>query len=262
MASTSAPERSRRRSRLACPHHLLDVADPATRYTLFDYQRDATAALDDILARGRIPFLAGGTGLYINAVVDGYTLVDVPVDAVLRAEIEPLAPEVLAARLERDHPDFAAITDLQNPRRLVRALEVAASGVPAEAFRQKDPRYAALHFGVTWPREVLRQRIDERLDRRLEQGMVEEVRQLLAGGLTHERMLELGLEYRSLSEYLHGEWPSLDAMTAELATQIRRYAKRQMTWFRRRDDIEWLDMAALDLDALEARVRRFARGEV
>ena len=167
---------------------------------------------------------------------------------------------MLAERLTRDHPDFAAITDLQNPRRLVRALEVAAAGVPAEDFHQKEPRYEALHFGVTWPRDILRQRIDERLERRLDEGMVEEVRELLAGGLTHERMLELGLEYRSLSEYLHGEWPSLDAMKAELATQIRRYAKRQMTWFRRRDDIEWLDMAALDLDALEARVRRFARG--
>lgn len=243
------------------PHHLLDVADPRDRYTLHDYVRDATAALDDILARGRTPFLVGGTGLYINAIVDGYALVNVPVNDALRAEIEPLAPEALAARLTRDHPDWASRTDLNNPRRLVRAIEVAEAGVSAADFHKKKPRYQALHFGVTWPREVLAERISERLDRRLEQGMVDEVRDLLASGVTHERMLELGLEYRSLSEYLHGEWPTLDAMKAELATQIRRYAKRQMTWFRKRDDIEWLDMAHLDLDALEARVRAFARGE-
>ena len=239
------------------PHHLLDVADPRERYTLFDYQRDAYAALDDILARGKVPFMAGGTGLYVNAVVDGYALVDVPVDPDLRAEIEPLAPEVLAARLERDHPEYAAITDLNNPRRLVRAIEVASAGVSVDDFHTKRPRYDALHFGVTWPREVLADRIDERLDRRLADGMVEEVEALLASGVTHERMLELGLEYRSVSEYLRGEWPSLGAMKAELATQIRRYAKRQMTWIRKRTDIEWLDMSALDVDALEARVRAF-----
>ncbi|MEL6617191.1 MAG: tRNA (adenosine(37)-N6)-dimethylallyltransferase MiaA, partial [Bacteroidota bacterium] len=242
------------------PHHLLDVAEPRERYTLHDYVRDATAALDGILARGRTPILCGGTGLYINALVDGYALVDVPVNEALRAEIEPLAPEALAERLQRDHPEWATRTDLNNPRRLVRAIEVAEAGVRAADFHKKEPRYDALVFGVTWPRDVLAERIAVRLDRRLEEGMLDEVRGLLASGVTHQRMLELGLEYRSVSEYLHGEWPSLDAMKTELATQIRRYAKRQMTWFRKRPDEEWLDMSALDLDAMEARVRAFSGG--
>ena len=242
------------------PHHLLDVADPRERYTLHDYVRDATEAIDGVLARGRLPIVAGGTGLYVNALVDGYALVDVPVDDALRAEIEPLGADALAERLRRDHPGWAEVVDLQNPRRLVRAIEVAEAGVSAEQFRQRQPRYAVLHLGVTWPRPVLHRRIRERLDRRIAEGMIEEVRDLLASGVPHGRMLELGLEYRSVSEYLHGEYASPEAMRDALEVQIRRFAKRQMTWFRKRDDIEWLDMAALDLDALTERVRAFARG--
>ena len=237
------------------------MADPRERYTLHDYVRDATAAIDGVLARTRLPLVAGGTGLYVNALVDGYALVDVPANDALRAEIEPLGAEALAERLRRDHPDWAAVTDLRNPRRLVRAIEVAEAGVTAEAFRQRRPRYRALHLGVTWPKDVLHRRIAERLDRRIAKGMIEEVRGLLASGVTHERMVELGLEYRSVSEYLHGGYPTPEAMRDALEVQIRRFAKRQMTWFRKREDIEWLDMAALDLDALTERVGAFAEGD-
>ena len=158
------------------PHHLLNVADPNDFFSLADFQRLAYEAIDDILARKGTPFLVGGTGLYINAVVDGYTLHEGSPDLNLRKEIEAKSLEELVDQLGRLAPEALEYVDLKNKRRVERAVEKALLGESGE--RDKDPHYETLVIGVTWPREVLYERIGIRLDKRLDMGMIDEVRKL------------------------------------------------------------------------------------
>lgn len=229
--------------RQAVPHHLLDIADPGAYFSLADYQSHAYAAIDDILSRGRQPFLVGGTGLYVNAVSDGYDLVGAGPDEAQRERLEAMTAEELVRLLrEESGGEVPGYLDVNNKRRLVRACEVAMSGRSLDETRACSPRYEVLKIGVTWERPLLRQRIDERLRRRLEQGMLDEVRQGLAAGVSYEAFYNLGLEYRFIAQYLNGEFAGFDEFYEKLHTAICRFAKRQMTWFRRDASIRWLDM--------------------
>lgn len=221
------------------PHHLIDVCNAGDFFSMADFQRLAYEAIDDILARGKIPFLVGGTGLYVAAVADGYELSDRMPDLAYRAELEKLATEELYAMLRKAVPD----TDVEprNRNRVMRLLEKLHDG--DDVTPSKKPRYETLRLGVTWERDVLRRRIDERLERRLQQGMIEEVRGLLESGVSEEFMIKLGLEYKFITQYLRGDYAALEEMTDLLATAIKQFAKRQMTWFRRDPAIQWLDMA-------------------
>ena len=220
------------------PHHLIDVCQPGEFFSMADFQRLAYEAIDGIVARGKIPFLVGGTGLYVDAVADGYELSDRAPDHSLRARLETFDTPALYAMLKEQLPDTDI--DPRNRHRVMRALERLA----ADDYHpgRSNPRYETLRSGVTWPRETLKARIDERLDRRLKQGMVEEVKNLMDAGVSRSFLMKLGLEYRYLTRYLLGEL-SYDQMVLELGNAIKKFAKRQMTWFRREENLHWLDMA-------------------
>ncbi len=220
------------------PHHLIDVCQPGEFFSMADFQRLAFEAIDGILTRGKIPFLVGGTGLYGDSVADGYELSDVGPDLTLRARLETYETPALYEMLKEKLPDTDI--DPKNRNRVMRALERLA----ADDYHpgRRNPRYETLKLGVTWPRELLKARIDERLDRRLKEGMVEEVRGLMEAGVSTEFLMKLGLEYRYLTRYLLGEM-GYDQMVLELGNAIKKFAKRQMTWFRREEKLRWLDMA-------------------
>jgi tRNA dimethylallyltransferase len=222
-------------------HHLIDVADVSEYYSLAQYQQAAYSAIESIANAGKMPFLVGGTGLYINAIVEGYQLVDVPPNDPLRAELETLTLPQLVERLERADPDAANRIDKGNPRRLIRAIEISSAGYANSAAQKNSPRYDCLQLGLTWPREILVKRIEKRLQERLDNGMIDEVAGLRARGVSDHRLEKLGLEYRFIARYLRGELPNLEALGAELGVAIRQFAKEQLTWFKRNQRIIWLD---------------------
>ena len=221
------------------PHHLLDVRKPGEFFSMADFQRLAYEAIDGIIARGKVPFLVGGTGLYVDAVADGYELSDRAPDHSLRAHLETFDTPALYDMLKEKLPDTEI--DPRNRHRVMRTLERLA----ADDYRPtgKSPRYTLLKLGVTWPREILKQRIDERLEKRLNEGMVDEVKALLDEGVSEEFLTKLGLEYKYLTWYLTGKLP-YEQMVEELGNAIKKFAKRQMTWFRKDPRIIWLDMSA------------------
>lgn len=222
-------------------HHLIDVAEVSESYSLARYQREAYAAIDSITSAGKLPFLVGGTGLYLSAVVDGYQLIDVPPNDRLRAELEVLALPQLMARLREVDPAAAARIDQRNPRRIIRAVEIASAGYDRAAAQKREPRYHCLQLGLTWPREILVERIEQRLRERLAHGMIEEVAGLRSQGVSDFRLDQLGLEYRYVARYLRGELRTLDELRTQLGIAIRQFAKEQLTWFKRDGRILWLD---------------------
>ncbi len=222
-------------------HHLLDVADLSESYSLAQYQRAAYNAIDSISTAGKLPFLVGGTGLYISAIVEGYQLVDVPPNDQLRTQLESLPLPQLVERLQKADAHAASRIDKKNPRRLIRAIEIAAAGYARSAARKNLPRYNCLQLGLTWPREILVHRIAERLRQRLANGMIDEVADLRSRGVSDLRLDKLGLEYRYITRYLRGELRNLDELFTELEIAIRQFAKRQLTWFKRDSTITWLD---------------------
>ena len=223
------------------PHHLLDVAQPNDFFSLKDYQRLAYEAIDDVLARGKKAFLVGGTGLYVNAVTDGYNLALAEPDEAIRKSVEEKSLPELLEIIKKENPAALTHLDINNKRRVERAVEKIYAGVKDEL--PSEPRYETLVLGVTWDRKVLYERIRERLDRRLSEGMIKEVEDLRAAGATDEFLYKLGLEYRYILMYLRGEFASFDDFYNKLFMEIRHLAKEQMTWFRKRKDIIWLDMA-------------------
>lgn len=222
------------------PHHLLDVAEPNETYSVADFQTAAYAAIDGILERGKVPFLVGGTGLYVRAVTEGFVFNDVRPDPELRAQLEGKSTQELYALLRERTGVTLTGGEEQNRHRLVRALEKSFAGpldTPAA-----QPRYRCLQLGVTFPRETVCRRIDQRLQARIDAGMIEEVAALRQAGASDAFLERLGLEYRYILWYLTGRIPTLEALKDELGRAIKRFAKRQMVWFRRDRDVLWLDM--------------------
>lgn len=241
------------------PHHLLDVVDPGEQFSLAAYQRLAYAAIDDALARGRPPLLVGGSGLYVRAVVEGYQLVDAEPDSQRRAELSELSDERLLALLEQLDPSAAGQLDLPNRRRLVRAVEIAEAGHVRADTRRREPRYRTLMLGLTWPKPVLDERIAVRLRARMDAGLVAEVEGLQAQGVEAEFLESLGLEYRFTIRYLRGEYASEDELFEHANRAVCRFARRQLSWFRRDHDIVWLDSDGDYAEQAAALVERFLR---
>ena len=237
------------------PHHLMDLVDVGEPFSLAHYQRLAYATIDGIISRGRLPFLVGGTGLYVQSVVDGYELVDAPPDAELRASLSAKSTEELAEILRSVNPVTASRIELHNRRRMVRALEIHYGGFAYSTTRQKKPRYRTLQLGVTWPAQMLVERIAARLRERLDSGMIEEVRQLANSGVPPDKIDELGLEYRHILRYLQGTYRTEDELYENLRLAIRQFARRQLAWFRRDKRIIWLDTMGDYLKEAEMRVR-------
>lgn len=212
------------------PYHLIDICEAGSRYTIFDYQRDFEAAFRDVRQRGRIPILCGGSGLYIEAATCGYHLPEVPPNEELRAKLEPLDTDALRARLLELDPT-ADDSTLESRRRTIRAIEVATyeqeHPAPRSAFLPKKVYY----IGTLVSREERVARIDRRLDARLQEGLVQEVRNLLDSGIPAEDLMYYGLEYKFVTQHVLGII-SYEEMRILLANAIHQFAKRQMTWFR------------------------------
>ena len=212
------------------PVHLVDIADAGTKYNIFQYQHDFERVYKDILDRGCVPLLCGGSGLYIEAVTCGYALPDVPADPGLRARLEQEDMETLTSMLASMRP-LHNTTDIDSKKRLIRALEIAiyqqTHPVETTHFLPKDTYY----IGTLVSRDERNARIDRRLDARLEEGMTDEVRGLLDSGIPAEDLIYYGLEYKYVTLYLTGEI-DFSTMRERLAIAIHQFAKRQMTWFR------------------------------
>jgi len=228
-------------------HHLLDVSSPKKVFSADDFVRHAQRAIADISKRGKLPIIAGGTGFYIDALVGRMTLPDVPPNPTLRKRLAEKTPAQLYTLLKRKDPVRAASMDTPSERgnkvRLIRALEVATvhgcGGLTSTWRSDLHNEYNALWLGINPPFEALEQKIRARLAARLKRGMIAEARRLHATGLSYKRMEALGLEYRSLARFLQGTITRTQ-MEEELARDIRRYAKKQLTYWKRNTDIRWI----------------------
>lgn len=223
------------------PHHLLDVADPGEQYSVARFQAEAYAAIDDILARGRLPFLVGGTGLYVRSVAEGYVFHAAPPDPALRTRLEKLSIEELRQALTDAGVELDADCYHNRPR-LVRLLEKHLNGEDPHAEAERQPRYEVLTLGVGYSRETVCKRIDDRLIARLDAGMVEEVAALRKNGVSDDFLEGLGLEYRYILRHLTGAIPTQEQLIDQLGQAIKRFAKRQVSWFKKDRDVHWLDM--------------------
>ena len=235
--------------RAAVPHHLLDVTDPDRPLNVATYQQLAYQAIDEIIARGNLPFLVGGSGLYVRAVLDGLHIPAVPPRPVLRAVLAEIAAERGAPFLHRwlaaMDAQAAARIDYRNVRRVIRAVEVIlVSGRPiSPAQRLVAPAYRILRIGLTRPRPELYRRIDTRVDAMLAAGLVAEVQALLDAGYTPDLPALSGIGYRQICAYLQGEI-SLAEAVQEIKRRTRRFVRQQATWFRLDDPrIHWFDLA-------------------
>ncbi len=237
-------------------HHLLDVANPKERFTVVEFQKLAREKIAEIFSRGRLPILVGGTGFYIEAVINNVVLPDVSPNPKLRARLRGQTAETLLNMLMKLDPSRARSVDQKNPRRIIRAIEIARSLGSVPPIEKSAPPYNILQIGLTLPPEELKKKIAGRLDSRLKIGMIAEAKHLHAKGLSWKRMEELGLGYRCLALFLQSKL-SKPEMIAKLQTEIWHYAKRQMTWFRRDKKIKWQNPA--EQNKIEKEVRGFLR---
>ena len=228
-------------------YHLIDIAEPGTKYNLFQYQQDFQQAYNNIIGVGHVPILCGGTGLYIEAVLKGYQLSPVPQNPELRQRLEGKSLEELTQMLKelkaKNGSNMHNTADVDTAQRAIRAIEIEL-GTPASSPSRLEGVGAGLVFGVSIDREARREKITRRLKQRLENGMIEEVRGLLNEGISAEDLIYYGLEYKFVTEYVTGR-TTYDEMFQRLEIAIHQFAKRQMTWFRgmerRGFTIHWID---------------------
>jgi tRNA dimethylallyltransferase len=228
------------------PHHLLDIANPSERYTVSHFKRDAEKVIDDILARGKLPIICGGTMQYINAVTENYITPETIPDEKLRNELSQKSNAELFSELKKLDPRRAEKIDRNNPRRLIRAIEIVRSQGIVPEIPDSPKKYDTLKIGIATDKKKLRERIQKRVENRLNLGMIEEAKKLQANGLSFERMRELGLEYRYLADFLEGKI-SEEQLKKELCFKDWQYAKRQMTWMKRDVNILWCSLAEKDM---------------
>ncbi len=260
-------------------HYLLDVVSPKKTFTVDQYQKLGKKAIEIILAKNKVPIIVGGTGFYIDALVRNLNLPKIPPDKKLRAKLEKQTAEKLFQQLQKLDPERAKTIDSKNKRRLIRAFEIiTATGKPVPNLSTKyetlDTQYSLLWLGIKWPQKKLEERIQLRLDARLKDGMISEVKKLIKNGVSYQRLFNFGLEYRQISEWLKNKntkikmprlyrgltmaKPSEQNDNAKfknfkeshyyekLLREIIKYSKRQMTWFKRNPDIKWLAPNAVE----------------
>jgi len=242
------------------PYHLIDIVDPGSEFNLFEFQGRFYKIFCDLMEKEVLPILAGGTGLYLEAVLTGYDMPEAPLDQELRKDLNRKSKDELREILTALKPHLHNKTDLDDPERLIRAIEIERARNVKVRNQQGKPYIDALIFGIHWERAALRQRITLRLKERFEQGMIQEVMKLHAGGLTWTKLESFGLEYRYIAQYLQNKI-TLDEMTNTLGTSIHQFAKRQETWFRRMEKkgivINWLP--GNDYPLLKEKVTQFLR---
>lgn len=225
------------------PFHLIDVADAGEEYNLFRFVSDFKKVFDEIILRKKTPVLCGGTGMYIEAVLKNYAVPDVPENEAFRKTLVNKTDKELQTLLE-SYKTLHNETDTENRRRLIRALEIAHFAAEKKLLPEKLFAGDSYVFGISMPRDMVRMRITDRLHKRLEEGMIDEVKRLLDAGVGADRLIRYGLEYRYITQYLLREF-SYDEMVRLLNIAIHQFAKRQMTWFRgmerRGIAIHWID---------------------
>ena len=237
------------------PYHLIDIVEPGYKYNVFEYQRDFLKAYESIVAKDKLPVLCGGTGMYIESVLKGYRLLPVPENPELRASLEGKSLEELTRILE-GYKKLHNSTDVDTAKRAIRAIEIEEYYKQQPLEYREFPSLKSLIIGVDIDRELRREKITRRLKQRLDEGMVEEVRGLLAEGISAENLIYYGLEYKFLTQYAIGEL-TYEEMFHQLETAIHQFAKRQMTWFRGMERrgfvIHWLD-ATLSMEEKVERI--------
>lgn len=223
------------------PHYLLDVANPKRIFTVSEYKKLGEKALQNILQRERLPIICGGTGFYIQALVDGIILPEVPPNKKLRKQLEKKSVGELFAILKKLDSRRAKEIDAKNPRRLIRAIEIAKKlGFIPHLDIRCPSEVNVLRIGIDMPDKILKERIEKRLKARTKEGMIEEARRLHREGILWKRMEALGLEYRYLAQYLQKKITK-EQMVAKLVQVIWQYAKRQRTWFKKDKRIKWFE---------------------
>ena len=240
------------------PYHLIDICEPGTKYNLFRYQQDFLDCYEEIRSRGALPILCGGTGLYIEAVLKGYSLSPVPQNPRLRTELEGKnldeLTNILVDLKRRNHSVMHNKTDVDSCQRAIRAIEIETYNLTKPTEERQCPPIESLIIGVDIDREARRKKITNRLKARLEEGMVGEIEGLLKQGIPAEDLIYYGLEYKFVTEYLIGKL-SYDEMFQQLEIAIHQFAKRQMTWFRgmerRGFTIHWVNAAQKMEDKVE-----------
>lgn len=237
------------------PYHLIDICNPGEKYNIFQFQEDFRKAYEDILGRGRLPILCGGSGLYVESVLRAYDLSPVPQDPVLRQSLEGKSLEELTALLvslkQRNGATMHNSTDVDTAQRAIRAIEIETYCAKHPTEHRSMEALDSLVIGVHIDRDLRREKISRRLKQRLEQGMVEEIRHILESSVKPEDLIYYGLEYKYVTEYVIGQL-SYDEMFRQLEIAIHQFAKRQMTWFRGMEQrrgvkIHWVD-ATLDME--------------
>ncbi len=246
---------------------MYDVVDLKKQYTVADFVKDAKRIVDEILKKGKLPIIVGGSGLYLKALLEGLPSLAIPVDKKLRRQLEKLSLEQLQKKLQKLSPEkWEGLnpSDRQNTRRLIRAVEIIIVNTKGERFstgvedpsRPKpsasDDQEDILKIGLTAPRKILNQKINKRAREWLEEGIIEEVRNLIKSGITKKRIKELGLEYAVIVEYLD-KIISLDQCLKKMQSKVRQYAKRQITWFKNPSGyIFWFDITEINyMDKIE-----------
>ena len=241
------------------PYHLIDIAEPGTKYNLFQYQQDFHQAYDLIRSRGKLPILCGGTGLYIEAVLGGYSLSPVPQNPKLRESLEGKSLDELTQMLvelkQKNGSNMHNRTDVDTAQRAIRAIEIETYNLEHPTPERQMPPVDSLVIGINIDRELRREKITRRLKARLEEGMCDEIRSLIDGGVNPDDLIYYGLEYKFVTEYVVGK-TSYEEMFRQLEIAIHQFAKRQMTWFRgmerRGYTIHWIDAAQSMDEKVEA----------
>lgn len=228
------------------PYHLVDIVEPGYKYNVFEYQRDFLVAYEDIKARGLLPILCGGTGMYLESILKGYRLLPVPENKELRERLASKSLEELTDILSR-YKKLHNSTDVDTVKRAIRAIEIEEYYLTQDVNARSFPEIHSLIIGVDIDRNLRRQKITNRLKKRLQEGMVDEVKALLEEGINPDDLIYYGLEYKYLTLYAVGKL-SYDEMFSQLEIAIHQFAKRQMTWFRgmerRGFQIHWIDAEA------------------
>lgn len=239
---------------------MYDVVDPEKQYTVYDYVKDANRIIDEIIKRGKLPIIVGGTGLYLKALLEGLPDLGVPTDTKLRQQLNNLTIKQLQEKLQEILPDKwdkMNNSDRQNPRRLIRAIEILSIKTPPRSNSVTPRRWGnILKIGLSAPREILYKRIDERVISRINQGMIEEAGKLHKEDLGFKRMRQLGLEYGILADYLEGKIKDEDELVKVLQDKIHDYARRQITWFKKEKNVFWFNITQRSwLDKVERQVK-------
>lgn len=225
------------------PYHLIDIVDPGYKYNVFEYQRDFLHAYEDIKQRGKLPIVCGGTGMYLESVLRGYRLFDVPQNPELRASLADKSLTELTTIL-RQYKILHNNTDVDTTRRAIRAIEIEEYYSHLDAEQRSFPSLNSLVIGINIDRELRREKITKRLKQRLEDGMLEEIKTLIRHGVHPDDLIYYGLEYKYLTLHVIGQL-SFEEMFTQLEIAIHQFAKRQMTWFRgmerRGITIHWID---------------------